>query len=464
MSVNGLLNNVQGISNLPAGAAASLGRLESGSFWSQLRPASYRGVGFGVLGGSASFGRRNAVHEYPFRDTPWVEDLGMSARHVHVTGFLVGDDVIAQRAKLIEVCEKPGDGELVHPTLGRMQVALIGMSASESWEQGRVFEIQLSFVVQGQRLFPQAKASAADAAGAAAAELNKSGVSAFVSRAVSALRRGAAVASAAADQSRAYAGRAQQVITDATSLFKLAVQLPGEHGRLLGQAAGINPRAIVRTAASMTVDGLTGAAAAARMEVAIAAKVLADAGTGLGADTSGAFAEAGQGLAAAVAAASPTPGEAVRALLAMAAFPAVADRAGDALVAQLAAGDAFRRAVVAELATVAAQYEPASADEAVSLRDQVLAAVDTEMTMAGDQGEDAVYAALRKVRRAVVQGMAERGAGLPTLRDVRTMRPMPSLVLSQRLYRDAGRADELVSAAGPAHPAFMPTAFRALNA
>jgi len=102
MSVNGLLNNVRGISNLPAGAAASLGRLESGSYWSQLRPASYRGVPFGVLGGSASFGRRNAVHEYPFRDTPWVEDLGMSARHVHVTGFLVGDDVIAQRTKLIQ--------------------------------------------------------------------------------------------------------------------------------------------------------------------------------------------------------------------------------------------------------------------------------------------------------------------------------------------------------------------------
>ncbi len=463
MSVNGLLNNVRGISNLPAGASALLGRLESGSYWSQLRPASYRGVPFGVLGGSASFGRRNAVHEYPFRDTPWVEDLGMSARHVHVTGFLVGDDVIAQRTKLIKVCEKPGDGELVHPTLGRMNVALMSMSATESWDQGRVFEVQFAFVVQGQRLFPKAKSSAADAAGTAAAELNLSSVAAFVSRAVSALQRGAAVASAAAEQAQVYAGRAQQVITDATSLFKLAVQLPGEHGRLLGQAAGINPRAIVRTAASMTVDGLTGAAAAARMEVALAAKVLADAGIGLGANTAAAFAEAGQGLASAVAAASPTPGEAVRALLAMAAFPAVADRAGDALVAQLAAGDAFRRAVVSELATATAQYEPASADEAVALRDQVLAAVDAEMTAAGDQGADAVYASLRKVRRAVVQVMAERGAGLPTLREVRTLRPMPALALAQRLYRDAGRADELVSAAGPAHPAFMPVTFRALN-
>ena len=40
---------------------------------------------------------------------------------------------------------------------------------------------------------------------------------------------------------------------------------------------------------------------------------------------------------------------------------------------------------------------------------------------------------------------------------------LPSLVLAHRLYQDAERADELVSAANPRHPAFMPTGFRALS-
>ncbi|MCV5934699.1 multidrug DMT transporter permease, partial [Escherichia coli] len=41
--------------------------------------------------------------------------------------------------------------------------------------------------------------------------------------------------------------------------------------------------------------------------------------------------------------------------------------------------------------------------------------------------------------------------------------PQPSLALANRLYQDAARADELVQAVSPVHPAFMPLSFTARN-
>ena len=46
-------------------------------------------------------------------------------------------------------------------------------------------------------------------------------------------------------------------------------------------------------------------------------------------------------------------------------------------------------------------YQPSSYDDAVSVRNQVCALLDTEITIAGDQGEDDVYNALRALLKLV---------------------------------------------------------------
>ena len=467
MTVNSFLENVQGVSNIPQGAVDALGRLAGKSFWAQLKPASFRKIPFFVQSGNARFGRRNATHEYPFRDTPWVEDLGRSVRRINVTGFLVGDDVIAQREKLIAACEQPGSakgGELVHPTLGVLQVALMDFSTTEHYQQGRVFEIQFSFIEQGQRLFPSSAASAPAAATADAAAMDESSIQAFTKRAVAALQQGAAVANAAAREASAFAAQAIQIGTDATSLFNMAVSLPGEFGRLLGQLKGITLGQVLPSAAGASLQSLIGAAASHRVAISSAAADLNTAGTALGPATTSAFATASQSLAEAVRAAAPTPGDAVRAMLALIAYPPVVDGYGAALTAQQSAGDTFRRAAVAATARSAAEYQPASVDDAVAVRSVVLGAIDAEVTQAGDQGEDGVYTSLRSIRAGTVRALNAAGAGLPTLVTITIPLPQPSLVLAQRLYRDLTRADELVTRANPRHPAFMPTRFQALSA
>ena len=115
-SVNALnvAGSVGGVARA-VGDFANLFGAESGSWAASLRPASYGGLRFGVQAGRLIAGRKNAVHEYPFRDSSWVEDLGKQARKFEITGFLVENDValnaggvVAQRNQLLTICEAKG--------------------------------------------------------------------------------------------------------------------------------------------------------------------------------------------------------------------------------------------------------------------------------------------------------------------------------------------------------------------
>lgn len=226
------------------------------SWRDELRPASWRGIPFGVLANESRFGRRVAVHEYPFRDTVWVEDLGRNVRRLGLTGFLVGDDALLRKQEMIEACEEEGPGELVHPTLGSLTVALLEFAASERWDQGRVVELAFAFVEAAGPAFPdvgiatgKAVAAAADAADLAAADD-------FAARATRAFKEG----SAAVRQVGATVGRwtatAQRLAGDATravhAVGALAAPLGGaySYGRFFRGArleAGVPGIATVST-------------------------------------------------------------------------------------------------------------------------------------------------------------------------------------------------------------------------
>lgn len=461
MSIQQLLGAVQGISSSTQGISDLLGSLGGGSFWDQLEPASFRGVPFAVRSGGGQAGRRNAVHEYPFRDVPWVEDLGRQSRRIQMVGFVSGDDVIAQRARMIAAVEAPGDGELVHPTLGRVQVAVIGFDWEET-EQGRTFAYRFQFVRQGQRLYPAATSDGTTAVSSAAKLFGSASAAAFVAKTLGPLAAGAAQVNKIVQQATAFAEQAQRVGNDATSLIKLVVALPGQYGRLLGLASGVTVGEIVPSAASLTPAGLVAAAAAARAAVASACSALVTSASQIGPANAAPFTDAVQALATSILTVSSTPGDALRGLATLAAFTPTAAVGAGAIVAD-ASADMFRRSAAAALAIAGSKYQPQSSDDAVGVRTKVLAVLDNEITIAGDQLEDGVFAALRALRAQAVQDLNARGAQLPTLVEVSIPSSLPALALAQRLYRDATRADELVSRVVPIHPAFMPRAFTALN-
>ncbi len=66
-----------------------------------LRKGSFRGIPFFVDSSSAGFGRRNVLHEYPLRDTPYAEDLGRAQKEFTVEATVIGDDYLRKRDALI---------------------------------------------------------------------------------------------------------------------------------------------------------------------------------------------------------------------------------------------------------------------------------------------------------------------------------------------------------------------------
>jgi prophage DNA circulation protein len=180
------------------------------------------------------------------------------------------------------------------------------------------------------------------------------------------------------------------------------------------------------------------------------------------------FATDAQMLAAAVLAAAVDPADALRMLSSLADFtPQISNSTapvGQSIaIMQDAAGDLFRRSAVIACARASAAYQPSSYDDAAAIRAFVCDLLDAEIDVAGDQGEDQTFNALRALRAAVVADLTQRGANLAIMTAVRMGDSMPAPALAQRLYRDFTRADELADEAGSPHPAFLSTSFKALS-
>ncbi|TRO33867.1 hypothetical protein EQ845_16590 [Pseudomonas putida] len=124
------------------------------SEWRDMRrEASFRGVPFWVDSDSVPVGRRTQLHEYPKRDQPLVEDMGRRTREYRFTGFIIGDDFISQRDRLLVALDTAGPGELVHPWFGRVTVTAGDCEVSHARDELGMVRLNLSFI-DGMLMFP----------------------------------------------------------------------------------------------------------------------------------------------------------------------------------------------------------------------------------------------------------------------------------------------------------------------
>ncbi|RQT74749.1 DNA circularization protein [Burkholderia cepacia] len=463
-----VLGAASGISNLANSLAARLGG-SVGSYFDQLRPASFRGVPFVSLGGSSAFGRRKQPHEYPQRDVPWVEDLGRGTRRIRMLGFVVGDNVIAQRDVMIAACETAGDGELVHPTLGRKTVSLMDFRSVEHWEHGRYFEFQFEFIEGGPRTYPTVEAATLESVLNSVTGLNVSAALDFAKTVLNEVSYGAAVLGSIVNTAVGWYTFATSIVGDARNLFQLLFSLPGDFGRFFGSSTvptfSRNPSPVSQSGVS--VQSLIESATTARANVSAAATVLDSAARSFGASTVDQFTAAVQGVTSAVLAATNDPSDSIRLLSTLSTFMPSADTTNSVIgsamsIVEGACSDLFRRNSIGAVAQASASYQPSSSDDAAQIRDFVTGLIDAEMSVAGESGADQTYQALSALRAAVVADLNKRGGGLSSIKTFTIPEPVPSLAVATRIYRDPTRADELVSQADPVHPAFMPTMFKAL--
>ncbi|AUT47016.1 DNA circularization protein [Achromobacter sp. AONIH1] len=459
-----------------AGVATALG----GGTWEQsLRIASLGGVPFAVESATTAGGRQSVVHAYPFRDTVWVEDMGKLARRFQIYGFLVensviygGGGVVAQRDRLLRAVEsKPGDSiaalnglTLVHPTLGTIRnVSCLGpIEFLERADAGRVLQFRVTLLQGGPRFFPASVSSTGDVVARSADSLFGAAVE-TLQRAMSVVQEVGSAITQAVSTAMRWVGVVRNAINDVRSIGAALSILPGRLGRLFGGSA--KPSRLP-SPPIVAAQRLAANAEARAVAIKDGNTLVAAAGSIFKPQ---AFADAARAQAKSVAATATDPADRVRLLALMVSFhpadPMPSGVLGQAMSrTQGACAAMLRRSALAELARASAEYEPASFDDAVATRDQVTRLLDTEIQLAGDTGEDAVYQALREVRQAVVQDMDTRGGRLSRMRDVSVATDLPAPVLSIRLYRTGQRSDELVVQTDPDHPAFMPTRFRALDA
>ena len=329
----------------------------------------------------------------------------------------------------------------------------------------RVIEFAFQFIEAGSPVFPSTIiATVVAVLGAADTALTALGTD-LGDTAIPAAMAGPAVT-----------GEGQSVVTS----FAAATILGGANPTaIVGMAAALPPpdsnttygRYGAGSASVMLPAGTTVATLQAQLANQRAALALAGTGAAAAAGAYSASTDMADALAAlveAMRAGITDPADQVQVLLALAGFT-FTDSAGGAVgigAAMATMRDAMaaacRRAALVSLARASASYQPSSYNDAAALRVSLAAALDSEITAAGDAGEDATYTAFKALRSAVVQDLTVRGASLPSVVTVKLQLPLPSLVIAQRLYLDASRSDQIAAESGAIHPAFCPTTFQAL--
>lgn len=384
------------------------------SWREQLRPASFRGVAFEVLSAGGTFGRRTVLHEYPFRDLPYVEDLGRRARTMRIEAILLGDDYMARRDALIDAVEQAGSGKLVHPYYGELTVSLDdgGAQFDESTAQGGMARVTFSVIESGEAKFPAAKVATQDVVQARADTASLAVVAGF----------GAGLN---VDGLPAFAfDSALGMVDDALSVVEnYAGKLPGiGSGSVLGLIGLLRPDLAVLL----------------REPLSLARRI--------------------QAVFASVRAAFDPP-VASRVLSRLATFdsgaahlPATTTTRQRETDNRAAIVELVRSSAVIERARVTTAIEFTDVGTATGIRESVVDQLDQ---VADTTANDALFQTLSALRAAVVRDIGERGASLARLVTITPAATVPALALAYDLHEDPSRDAEIVARNAIAHPGFL---------
>lgn len=386
------------------------------SWRDRLQAGKFRTAAFEIDAHDHGGGRRLALHEYPLRDEPYAEDLGRRAREFSVECYVLGPDYMADRDALLAALDEYGSGVLVHPYLGTQTVAVQSYRLRETTREGGMAVFSITFVEAGKQSEPD---TVVDTAG-------KVGASADV-----------VVAAAEADfaDTFSFSGKPQFVADAATIMLEGGIsKLRKLSGRISATTQPISDfsASLDRLGSELSTLISTPATLASRVTgVVIALR-------GVAIDVTGAI-------------------NAYRTLWPFGNDePSIAGTTASLAQQsdnQVAIAGLMQRAATAEAARAAASASFASADEAIALRDLFTDQFDALFDAADS---DDVFTALTDLHAAVVHDLNTRAAKLPRTRKVTPSATQPALVLAQRLYGDATRADDIVARNKIRHPGFVP--------
>lgn len=394
-----------------------------------IRPASFRGVPFGVVSGELEAGRRTVLHEFPQRDMPYAEDMGAAPHKFTLEAFVLGADYLSRRDKLEKALQNPDPGTLVHPWHGEIEVAQFApYKVKHTAQDGGMCVFTLSFVRTEKPKSP-------------AASVNPG------LRALLAAQEAFGLAAQALDGAISLVQQTAYVIDSSVAIFKRAASLA--RGIVGVSFSGIDE----------ILDKISG-----NPESVLPGEALAAAFSGIAQDKATGSAALAWAKAACADYQIPDPVHAGYARqtirkngLAFAAF--------------------IRRASVIEACKAATGAIPASRDSAEALKNAIVDGFDAAMNLklpvypAETVENPAMPAdalapelaislanALADTRECALAAIAAASRRAPEIESVTPAKIMPCLALAYRYGGKASLADDLVCRNSIVHPGFAPAA------
>lgn len=400
--------------------------------------ASFRGVPFLVDTDSVPVGRRTQLHEFPQRDQPFVEDLGRRTRQYQFTGFVAGDDFLAQRDRLLTALDTPGAGELVHPWFGRLTVTAGECELSHARTELGMARFNLVFI-DGMLEFPAQSPNTRRALAAQAPSL------------LGSIKDRFNAAMAPVDLARQRASAVRSAVSGAMG-FALKFLSPGT-------ALGTDISGLV----SSLMNGPGAFADSLLSGVSGLERVFSGYGS------SGSFSSSGAKAAAvsALPASAPVPDDPEVATIQSAVIALVQDAALldvllDMAEVPVAVSQGFNApaAVDVQLAQQGATVEAGTEVEtAVPVADDVLAvrdAISEALWSVAGESPPEHFGTLSEARVALDRHLTEVARSGVGLRGYAPAETVSALVLAHALYGDALRSGEIVARNRVRHPGFVP--------
>lgn len=383
------------------------------SWRDDMRPASFRGVAFYVTQSSGQIGRRTVVNEYPERDDPFVDDLGLKARSFTLECFVLGENYFSARDNVEAAFEQKGSGELVHPWRGRMTVAVTDCRPTESIDQGGRQSWSVTFTQTGKNTAPNIRPDTVAIVDAASDD---------------------AVAAAENDFAETFTVDNLPEFVEADALSQINTVLDSA----LATARGMLPDMTILPAfISNAANLLNKATQLMRLPTSLASEISAQIAGILGLGQS--------------------PLAAFNALKSLFGFTHQAGPRTTRTRIQLdnnrqAVANLTRRTAIIEAARSSASMAFESQNQAIAIRDLVVDAIETEQLNASDD----VFATLSDLRSAVTNDISARADDLARLISYIPQATLPAVVLAYSVYGDAKKDTDLINRNNIAHPGFVP--------
>lgn len=394
------------------------------------RQASFRGVEFKVTDRSWSSGRRNHLHEYPDKDTPYAEDLGKKAGNYPVTAFVIGDDYQNKRDALCKACIEKGPGTLVHPDYGTVTVLCDSITVRESAGTQRMATIELVFIESGEQSVPETAIDLSGSVTSSAAEMAAAAQDSFISE--FSLSEGVA-------ELTSLVGNIADVSTSAIDAIGSGLEYAQD---LSGDLTG---------AMNKLVDAATSAS-----ELKNSAERFLNTPAELASRLDTVFS-----VVSSMAGNKPESFATVRNLTSQSNASANASVANeDARAEKLAMQhieQLTKQIVAAKEAEIITKIEFNNAEEATSVLESFVADTEEIELFSDIEPDNRLMQSLRTTREYVVEYIREIILELPRVRTIRIPEKIPSLALAYDLYEDLDRADEIVTRNKIPYPAFVPS-------